>query len=455
MATIAKFTVVYTDAAASNKSEVKVWAGGSAAPTLDTALRITGVTLTSSVTGEHVAVMKRGYIRGVTPGGSPVAGDLLWAQADGSVSKTKPTPPTVLVFVGTYIGGSVVHVDMKVFPSLSELSHVKIETPAEFDVMIWDPAEFAFVPRQIDHGADLAGLADDDHPQYILVDGSRPFTGDQSMGGNDLTNILSAELVDKAGATGAAGKSVLWHDSTEEEILVLHEAELIPRRPQANRPRSNSRFDDFLGSSLGLSVGNAFGFGDGASANFFTESAAGTVAVIAGEAKHPGVITWDIGSTTAGDISSLYCNRSTAPFRLSRGLKQFGCGIRTPASGVGNDFIMGMSSSVSNFAPGAGIYFECLAADTNWFAVTRAASTETRTDTGVAIAVSTWLDLEVDCRDNANIKFYIDNVLVATNTTNIPTDVGVQLVAMQAYRAQDDDVRLDYWYWDVKAAREY
>ncbi len=176
MATIAKFTVVYTDAAASNKSEVKVWAGGSAAPTLDTALRITGVTLTSSVTGEHVAVMKRGYIRGVTPGGSPVAGDLLWAQADGSVSKTKPTPPTVLVFIGTYIGGSVVHVDLKVFPSLSELSHVKIETPAEFDVMIWDPAEFAFVPRKIDHGADLAGLADDDHPQYTQkADITHPF----------------------------------------------------------------------------------------------------------------------------------------------------------------------------------------------------------------------------------------------------------------------------------------
>ncbi|KKK91898.1 hypothetical protein LCGC14_2708310, partial [marine sediment metagenome] len=106
-----------------------------------------------------------------------VAGDLLWAQADGTVSKTKPTPPTVLVFVGTYIGGSVVHVDVKVFPSLSELSHVKIETPAEFDVMIWDPGEFAFVPRQIDHGADLAGLADDDHVRYFDKDGSKDMTG--------------------------------------------------------------------------------------------------------------------------------------------------------------------------------------------------------------------------------------------------------------------------------------
>ena len=39
-----------------------------------------------------------------------------------------------------------------------------------------------------DHG-NLAGLSDDDHTQYILVAGTRAFTGDQSLGGFDLTNI--------------------------------------------------------------------------------------------------------------------------------------------------------------------------------------------------------------------------------------------------------------------------
>ena len=171
---IAKFRVVYVDGIDASKSAVKLWDGGAGAPTLDTTLRILGVTMTGSAYQEPVAVMKRGYIRSVTPGGTPVAGDLLWAQADGTVSKTKPTPPTPLVFVGTYLGGSVVHVDVKVFPSMSELSHVKIETPVEFDVFIWDPAQSAFVPRKMDHGGDLAGLADDDHTQYALADKSRP-----------------------------------------------------------------------------------------------------------------------------------------------------------------------------------------------------------------------------------------------------------------------------------------
>jgi hypothetical protein len=40
----------------------------------------------------------------------------------------------------------------------------------------------------IDHGA-LTGLGDDDHTQYILVDGTRAFTGDQSMGSNKITSL--------------------------------------------------------------------------------------------------------------------------------------------------------------------------------------------------------------------------------------------------------------------------
>jgi len=39
-----------------------------------------------------------------------------------------------------------------------------------------------------EHGA-LSGLNNDDHTQYILVDGTRAFSGDQSFGGNNVTNL--------------------------------------------------------------------------------------------------------------------------------------------------------------------------------------------------------------------------------------------------------------------------
>jgi hypothetical protein len=40
----------------------------------------------------------------------------------------------------------------------------------------------------IDHGS-ISGLGDDDHTQYILVAGTRAFSGNQSMGGNKLTSL--------------------------------------------------------------------------------------------------------------------------------------------------------------------------------------------------------------------------------------------------------------------------
>jgi hypothetical protein len=53
----------------------------------------------------------------------------------------------------------------------------------------------------LDHGS-LDGLGDDDHTQYILVDGSRAFTGNQSMGGNLITSVL-----DPVNAQDAATKA--------------------------------------------------------------------------------------------------------------------------------------------------------------------------------------------------------------------------------------------------------
>ncbi len=43
---------------------------------------------------------------------------------------------------------------------------------------------------QLDHGTHLAGLSDPgDHPQYLLVDGSRALGGNWSLGGYNLTNV--------------------------------------------------------------------------------------------------------------------------------------------------------------------------------------------------------------------------------------------------------------------------
>jgi len=46
-----------------------------------------------------------------------------------------------------------------------------------------------------DHG-NLAGLADDDHTQYLLVDGTRAMSGNLDMGANEVTNVGNVDGVD-------------------------------------------------------------------------------------------------------------------------------------------------------------------------------------------------------------------------------------------------------------------
>lgn len=53
-----------------------------------------------------------------------------------------------------------------------------------------------------DHGA-LTGLADDDHPQYLLASGARAMTGALAMGGNAITGVGNVDGRDVS-ADGAA-----------------------------------------------------------------------------------------------------------------------------------------------------------------------------------------------------------------------------------------------------------
>lgn len=59
----------------------------------------------------------------------------------------------------------------------------------------------------LDHG-ELSGRGDDDHTQYTRADGTRAFTGDQSMGSNKLTNLA---------AGSATGDAVRFDEAITED----------------------------------------------------------------------------------------------------------------------------------------------------------------------------------------------------------------------------------------------
>jgi hypothetical protein len=82
---------------------------------------------------------------------------------------------------------------------------------------------------------------------------------------------------------------------------------------------------------------------------------------------------------------------------------------------------LGMGNNTSSNPPVNGIYFEKLLADTNWFLVTRAASSQTRQDSGVAATTADFVTFSV-VRDTLGVSFFINSVLVSIPiTSTIPT----------------------------------
>jgi hypothetical protein len=71
-------------------------------------------------------------------------------------------------------------------------------------------------------------------------------------------------------------------------------------------------------------------------------------------------------------------------------------------------------------------YFEITSANTNWQAVTVAAGVSTKTDTGIAPVANTAQRFRAEYHGSASpygaatVLFFINDTLVATNTTNVP-----------------------------------
>lgn len=93
--------------------------------------------------------------------------------------------------------------------------------------------------------------------------------------------------------------------------------------------------------------------------------------------------------------------------------------------GCGDNF------SVSTFTEG--IFFRYnRTSSVNWECVTVSSSTETNTDSGVAVVADTWVDtFWRHDSTNSEVKFYINDTLVATNSTNIPTGTAPNMHLIQ------------------------
>jgi len=69
------------------------------------------------------------------------------------------------------------------------------------DYVDWRESNITRTAAGGDHGS-LGGLSDDDHNQYLLIDGTRAMTGDLAMGGNSITGVTNLFLTGNIEADG-------------------------------------------------------------------------------------------------------------------------------------------------------------------------------------------------------------------------------------------------------------
>lgn len=124
-------------------------------------------------------------------------------------------------------------------PLPTDIGKVVRQTDNDTFYLIGNDSPLTYVPigDGADHGQ-LTGLSDDDHTQYILVAGTRAFTGDQSLGGNRVTSLGTPVASDDAATRGFV----------ESQIQGLDPKGSVDAATTAALP-ANSRVGDVLTAS--------------------------------------------------------------------------------------------------------------------------------------------------------------------------------------------------------------
>ncbi|MFA6567732.1 MAG: hypothetical protein WCS96_05925 [Victivallales bacterium] len=184
-----------------------------------------------------------------------------------------------------------------------------------------------------------------------------------------------------------------------------------------------------------------------------------TVATVTPTDNAQGVLTFST-RTAANGGSSLY--RSQTGLILGKGEFTFETRVKVNALSTAAQefaFAAGLHDSPLNTAKNAvdGVYFiyDRLVSGTNWQCVTSNNSTRTTTNSGVLVTAGDWVRLEaVVNADGTSVTYYIDDMSVATITTNIPTAAGrvtgSRILLLKSAGTQAKTVSVDYWYRQIR-----
>lgn len=229
----------------------------------------------------------------------------------------------------------------------------------------------------------------------------------------DANTILAANSDNTPAAVTIAEQQVVGR-ITSGNIKGLSVAELQALVGGGFDPTTTAEImEDFAG-------GNTFSGYIGTCGWKFTTGGGGTVTYTSAVSNRVAVIKFGSG-TTQDNGSTLYlvdaANQPIIPASPNNLTLIFSvCQVDANAS---HKIHIGTSDNIALIGDVNGAYFRFNETG-NWYAVTRNVGAETATDTGIVNSTS-WRQFKiVTASDYSNIKFYIDGVLKATHTTNLP-----------------------------------
>jgi len=210
-------------------------------------------------------------------------------------------------------------------------------------------------------------------------------------------------------------------------------------------------FEDFLGNP----VTSSFSAGYGVMPN-----ASGTGAFCLPTTTYPnrtnqqGVMLMGTGTTATGSANIRIGDNNAASHYLGQGIytMQYFVNIETLSDATNRFYNIIGSNTGSNFANTNGIFFlydeggvgSYGVGSPNFRCITRN-STITATITSTVVTASQWYVLKIVVNANASsVQFFIDNTLVATHTTNIPTLITPRIAHVKTVGTTNRSLFCDY-----------
>jgi len=177
----------------------------------------------------------------------------------------------------------------------------------------------------------------------------------------------------------------------------------------------------------------------------------GSIAQGGGTTNEPGFYTLATGGSSA-TTATIYTQGSASVF--APGTFDLVWRVRLNTVDTNTAAHIGMQDSVTTVAPTNGHYFQKLDADTNWFAVSRAAGAQvgTRTDTGIAIDTA-FIAFRIVRTASARADFYINGVLVASHSANIHAANTNTVVGIVNSAAANKTISIGYFSMTVPVTR--